>query len=100
MFPCVQPVGAGGGRVLAEVILEQVEVELQVLNTSFAELHIGATQTLGHFRLVLAGQSQHVVVAIDADHPPLGTDDLRGDVADFSTARSQIEHRLPGLQIP
>src|SRR5882724_1042347 len=79
--------------------VERVVVGAKVLDSSATELHVVVGEPSRDRRAVTPGQTEHLVVEIDADHSPLGADDLRRDVADLAGARSEIEHRFSGREM-
>jgi hypothetical protein len=85
--------------VVAQLSIQQFQIESQILDPVFAEFHVGVTDPFGDNRRVAACDLEHFVGHIDPDHFPLWADNLRGDETDFSRAAAQIENRFAFTQI-
>ena len=67
-------------------------LDAQVLDGGLAEAHVGIADLVGHDRGGPAGQRQHLPVAIQTDHPPLGPHQLGAEEGVLAAAAAQIEH--------
>ena len=86
---------------MGEVLLKAVEVELQVLNESVAELDVGvANLAAGDLVAVLAGEGEHLAVAVDADDAAGWPDRLRQDVTEFAAARAEVDDGFTHVHEP
>ncbi len=82
------------------MLFEQVHVQLQILNAAFAEISVMEADSFRHFVLVLSSQRQHTVIDIDPHDVAIGPHNLRSDVANFASARAQVQYVIAGLQKP
>ena len=85
-------------RALRDFLIKGIEVELEVLNASFHELDVGVTDVFGNDGSIAVGDFEHVVGHINADDFAFRADHLRGDEADFSGARAEVEHGFAGIE--
>ena len=82
-------------RILAEIAIDAILVEPQVLNLAAPELDVRVAHGLRHRWSCLPRQLERLVVRVDADHASRRTDHLSGDEADLSRAAAQVENRIP-----
>jgi len=90
--PEPEPALAIADRPAAQLGFEAFEVEAEVLDHPAPELDVGEAQPRGHGVAVAPGESEHLGVAVDADDPPAGADDLGRDVAGLAAAGAEVEH--------
>src|SRR5262249_33828613 len=89
--------GADGPR--AQPRVEPVAVEAEVLDLSLVEAHVGEADAARDLGGMAAGEREHLVVHVDADHAPLRTDHLGRKEARLAAARAQIENCLTWPQM-
>ena len=85
--------------MLAQVLIEPVEVQLEILYPATTKLDIGVAEPVRDRWLVFPSQLQHRFVEVDTDYPTAGPHDLSGDEADLSAARTQIEDCISRLDM-
>ena len=71
--------------------LYRLEVERQILDPRPAKLHVPPADAAPYLILEAPRQPQHLRVHVDADHSPLRTDHLAGDIADLPAAGPKVE---------
>ena len=69
---------------------------IQGFDGALKECNIGVTDGISHFSCSTTGQSQHLAVAVDPDHPAFSSNHLGTDEGVFAAAASQIQHTISG----
>src|SRR5262249_3624014 len=84
-----------GHGMLCEPGVESSEIECEVLDARASELDVREAEALRHDRSGASGESEHLVVQVDTDHPSLRSRELSGDEADLPAAAPEAEDAVP-----
>ena len=75
-----------GGFDVLHFFFVQFQIESEILDHAAAKRNNVVANFLSDLTLVLSGQAQHFLIAIDTDDVAFGANNLSGDVAEFSSS--------------